>query len=375
MYHLTTLAVNMFMQTYTIKKASLNFQRGFFTSLILLLSACSSNTTTLQQKNEEPITISGKAQGTTYSVLYYDEQQRDFKLHIDSILLDFDNSLSSWNKNSIVSNLNNSDSISTFFIDTFGYFSEVYSLSQQIFNSTEGAFDPTVMPLILSWGFGFSKAEDMNEQRIDSLLKFISFKSDNIDLIQISQNQYRLNRKSKGVKVDFNAIAQGYSVDVIADFLVLNGIENYLVEIGGETKIGGAKSDGTSWKLGVDKPLENSEERELQAILKLKNKAVATSGSYRKFYEKDGKKYSHTIDPKTGYPVQHNLLSATVVAEDCATADAMATAFMVMGVNKALEFLTIHPELKIEAYFIYSDDKGKYKTFFTKGLQGAIEEL
>lgn len=357
----------------TLKKASLIIQGGFFASLVLL-AACS----TSSQKEStiaDPLSATGKAQGTTYSVMYYDVENRDLTAAIDSILLDFDNSLSTWNKNSIITNLNNSEATITAFTDTFGYFSAVYKQSKQIFDVTNGAFDPTVMPLILTWGFGFSKAEEMNQLKVDSLLQYVSFKTNNIELKPLSTNEYQLIRKSAGVKVDFNAIAQGYSVDVIASYLNGLGIKNYLVEIGGETKIGGLKADGSLWKLGVDKPLENSEERELQAILKLKDKAVATSGSYRKYYEKDGKKFSHTIDPKNGFPVQHNLLSATVVANDCGTADAMATAFMVLGVDKSLEFLTVHPEMKLEAYFIYSDDKGGYKTFFTKGLQSAIEEL
>ena len=174
--------------------------------------------------------------------------------------------------------------------------------------------------------------------------------------------------------LDFNAIAQGYTVDVLADFFESNGIENYLIEWGGEIKARGKNHDEQWWKIGIDKPVENIDEREIEAVIELKNMALATSGSYRKFYEKDGIKYSHTIDPKTGYPVQHSLLSATVLANDCMTADAYATAFMVMGMEKARVFLKDNKDLDLDVYFIYSTEAGVWKTYYSKDLEEVIVE-
>jgi thiamine biosynthesis lipoprotein len=173
--------------------------------------------------------------------------------------------------------------------------------------------------------------------------------------------------------IDFNAIAQGYSVDLVGTFLEARGIENYLVDIGGEVKARGVKPDGSFWKIGIEKPArQKNDERELKEIIVLKNKSVATSGSYRKFYEKDGVRYSHTIDPKTGYPVQHSLLSVSVVADNTALADAYATSFMVMGLERSKQFLRLHPEL--DAFFIYADDQGNYRTYATEGFKKYVTE-
>ncbi|MCB0410235.1 MAG: FAD:protein FMN transferase, partial [Flavobacteriales bacterium] len=199
---------------------------------------------------------------------------------------------------------------------------------------------------------------------IDSLLKFVDFN-------QVSINDSLVMKINPGTMLDFNAIAQGYSVDVLALFLEEKGIENYMVEVGGELRVKGVNKNDTLWRVGIDKPIENNRERELQAIISLENSSLATSGNYRKFYEKDGVKYSHTINPLTGYPVQHSLLSVTVIAPTCALADAYATAFMVLGLEKSKQIVENNPDL--EAFFIYSNEKNEMETFATKQIRKFIE--
>jgi thiamine biosynthesis lipoprotein len=178
--------------------------------------------------------------------------------------------------------------------------------------------------------------------------------------------------------LDFNAIAQGLSVDVICEFLEKQGIQNYYVEIGGELRVKGTNKEGQAWRIGIDladeSNAESQQSRTLSAIIAVENAAVATSGSYRKFYEKDGKKFSHTIDPKTGYPVQHNLLSATVVAENAAFADAMATVFMVWGTEKTIDFVKNHPELKLEILLQFVDENGEMEYYMSPGLKLMLQE-
>jgi thiamine biosynthesis lipoprotein len=176
------------------------------------------------------------------------------------------------------------------------------------------------------------------------------------------------------MQLDFNGIAQGYSVEKLASLFNDQNIDSYMIELGGEIKTKGKKKDGTYWKIGVDKPVSPDKERQLQAVLTLKNQSVATSGSYRKFYEQDGERFSHTIDPKTGKPVTHNLLSTTVVMDDCTLADAYATAFMVMGTDKTKEFLQSNPDLKMEVYLIY-DEAGEFKTWMSEGMKKMTEEI
>jgi len=347
-------------------------------SSIFLASSC--------EQQQEAIHLRGEAQGTTWSVKYWGESAADWKLEVDSILLDFDQSLSVYVPNSTVSKFN-SDSTGVSFEEWEDpYFEYMFSLSEQVYKNTQGAFDPTVMPLVNYWGFGFEKINterDIDSSAIDSLLQLVGFEEIQFKAVTISDEapddieitvEYRFIKEKPGTMLDFNAIAQGYSVDVLAEFLVSKGIENYMVEIGGEVRAEGRNEKGELWKIGIDKPLPNEAGRELQAVIALKNKAIATSGNYRKFYVKNGIKYAHTIDPKTGYPVNHSMLSATVLANDCATADAYATVFMVIGIDQSKEFLMEHEELSLEAYFIWSDEEGEWKTWMSEGLEGLIEE-
>jgi thiamine biosynthesis lipoprotein len=330
-------------------------RRYIYIAITTILFACGSDAPIKKE-----IAVTGYAQGTTYSVKYINNDGINYQRAIDSLLIEIDNSMSTYQKKSLISKFNQADSI--FEVDNL--FIDVLTISKKVYEVSGGAFDPTVAPVVNAWGFGFENLNTTDSLTIDSLLAFVNFN----DII-IKKN--KVIKKRKGIMLDFNAVAQGYTVDVLGDLLESKGITNYLVEVGGELKAKGLNMQDTLWRVGIDRPLPNLKERELEAIVSLENKALATSGNYRKFYEKDGMKYSHTINPKTGYPVQHNLLSATVITDGCGYADAYATAFMVMGLEKSKEFLNQHQEL--DAMLIFSDKDGNLQTFITEGLKKYIE--
>jgi thiamine biosynthesis lipoprotein len=324
-------------------------------AFLLILFSCGEQAPTKQK-----IIVDGFAQGTTYNVTYISMDGVNHQRAIDSMLIEIDNSLSTYQKKSIISKFNQADSIGE--IDKL--FADVYAISKQVYEETNGLFDPTIAPIVNSWGFGFENLHSTDSSIIDSLLEFVDFE-------KMYLNNKSVSKAKKGMMLDFNAVAQGYSVDVLSELLEVRGVENYLVEVGGELKAKGLNMNDTLWRIGIDRPLPDLKEREIEAIINLENKALATSGNYRKFYEKDGLKYSHTINPKTGYPVEHNLLSVTVVMDGCAYADAYATAFMVMGLEKSKAFLYEHKGLG--ALLIYSDENGDLQTFITDELKNYIE--
>ena len=311
---------------------------------------------------KEIITFSGFAQGTTYSISYYDDQQQNFQNDIEKILSDFNNSLSLYDSSSIVCRINRNEKN----VKVDKYFKVCFEKAMEVSKNSDGAFDITVGPLVDVWGFGIKKKITVDSALIDSLKKFVGYK-----LVEIQGDS--VVKKDSRVTLNFNAIAQGYSVDVISEFLESKKISDFIVEIGGEVYAKGKKQDSENWKVGIEKPLDNpTSANPLTAIVKLYNRAVSTSGNYRKFYIEDGKRYAHHIDPRTGYPERNNMLSASVFADKCITADAYATAFLVMGLEKAEIFLDQHPELMV--YFIYSDDTGNYKTFESPGLKEILTE-
>jgi thiamine biosynthesis lipoprotein len=325
-------------------------------SFILLISC--------NQESNKILRISGKAQGTTYHISYLSSDNSNYKPGIDSLLKEIDLSLSTYVPVSIISRINKNDS--NVFADK--YFTEVFNKSIEISEKTGGLFDVTVGPVINAWGFGFTKKADVDSAMIDSLLDYVGYK-----MVRLEGNKV-VKLKSQ-IILDFNAIAQGYSVDILASYLENKGITNYLVELGGEAKAKGKKNNNEYWKVGIDQPNEMStDERPLQAVINLRDKALATSGNYRKFYIENGKKYAHIIDPRTGYPAKHNLLSASVIASDCMTADAYATAFMVMGMEGSRQFLSENKNLALEVYFIY-DENGVWKTYTSETLKEWMEEI
>ena len=289
----------------------------------------------LAQRNKQvPYnSINGLVFGTVYNITY--QYDGNLKTEIDAELKRFDGSLSPFNDTSVITRVNRNEEIVT---DSF--FQTCFNRSMEISAETQGAFDITVAPLANAWGFGFKK----------------------------------VIKEDPRVMLSCSAVAKGYSVDVVARYLASKGIKNYMIDIGGELVVKGLNPKDEAWRIGINKPVDDSLSlnQEIQTTLKLTDVGIATSGNYRNFYYKDGKKYAHTIDPRTGYPVQHNILSATVVAEDCMTADALATAFMVMGLDEAEAFTKSHPN--IGAYFIYSDEKGELKSYFTKNMEQYLDK-
>lgn len=280
--------------------------------------------------------------GTVYSVTY--QCEKNLKQEIEAELRKVDGEFSMFNDTSTVARLNRGEKVTE-----SAMFREVYELAQTVSRETDGAFDITVAPLVNAWGFGFKNEKMPTRHQVDSLLKI--------------RNQY-----------DFSAIAKGYGSEVVARLLRSHDVKNFMVEIGGEVVTQGISEKRLPWKIGVTKPTDDSlsVSSELQTVLNVTDIAMATSGNYRNFYYKDGKKYAHTIDPKTGYPVQHSLLSATVLAKNCAVADAYATSFMVMGMERAKPVLERHPELMV--YFIYAKPDGTNGVWFSPSLQSQIVE-
>lgn len=311
---------------------------------------------------QEPIKIEGKAQGTTYHITYFDNQNRDFQPEIEKIIKDFDLSVSTYIPNSIISKINSNEKN----VNVDKYFIACFNKAKEVWKNTNGAFDPTIYPLSNAYGFGPGKKQKIEKAKIDSMLQFVGFQ-----LIQLKGN--KIVKKDPRVALDFNAFAQGYSVDVVSDFLNSKGIKGYIVEIGGEVYAKGRKLDGENWKIGIEKPIDNKETvNPLKATAKLENMAVSTSGNYRRFFMENGQKIVHHIDPKTGYPTKNNLLSASIFAKDCISSDANATGVLVLGLEKAKIFLKKNPEL--QAYLIYSDDNGNYQTYETPNLKSIVTE-
>jgi thiamine biosynthesis lipoprotein len=282
---------------------------------------------------------------------------------IIGLLRNFDNSLSLYQDNSLICKINRNDS-SVLLNDLF---IEFYNKSREVFDQSEGYFDITVGPLVETWGFGAKETIRSDSASIDSIKKFVG-----MNKIWLEGN--KIIKSDSRIKLDGNAIAQGQSVDYIANFFESKGLENYLVEIGGEIRVKGLNEKGQKWKIGIDKPIEDSSigTRELQTVIELENKAMATSGNYRKFHLINGIKYSHSINPKTGYPSKDILLSATIVADECSIADGFATACMVMGFEKAKKLvLSVNG---IDAYFIYSGKDGNLEEYSTPGFEKYISE-
>ena len=316
-----------------------------------------------QSKKSDYLRISGFAQGTTYNITYENSNNEDYTFDIDSILKAFDKSLSIYDSTSIISRINDNDPT----VEADDWFVTVFNKSVEVSAISEGAFDITIGPVVKAWGFGNAPIAKHDTAYIDSLLQFVG-----MDKVKLEGR--KVIKKYQGVKIDVNAIAQGYSVDVVSNFFEHKQIKNYLVEIGGEVRCKGTNAKNSVWRIGIDKPTDGNltPGGELQAIIELNNKSLTTAGNYRKFFVENGVKYGHTIDPKTGFPAKNTLLSATVVCDDAMTADAYDTAFMVLGLEKSIELLKKLPG--IEVYFIYSNAEGEFEIYFSEGLKKMIVE-
>ena len=300
----------------------------------------------------------GMVFGTVYHITY--QSSKSLQKDIEAELAKVDASLSPFNERSIITAVNeNRDTVVN------KMFSDVFALAMKISDSTNGAFDITVAPLVNAWGFGFKGGAMPSRHQVDSLKALVGYH-------KVSLTNGRVSKTDPRIMLDCSSIAKGYGCDVVAKFLSAKGIDNYMVEIGGEIVTRGISEKRLPWKIGVTKPTDDSlnVNQEIQTIINVTDKAMATSGNYRNFYYKNGRKYAHTIAPSTGYPVQHNILSSTVIADDCATADAYATAFMVMGLDKAKAILSRHPELM--AYFILASDDGTNKVWFSPSMKDKI---
>ena len=370
-----------------------NISRFIFVFIFLILISCSNDDQnksyyTHEQKSNEydnlnvktenawyanKLTIQGKAQGTTFTVKTSNDSLLISPNELSDFFNSFDQELSTYVDSSLISRLN-SNNLNSITLDKTDYFKTSLSISRDIFERTNGAFDPTVFPLVKIWGFFEDPTNPPSDKQIDSVMQHVGFKN---------QTNYRID-DDKLVKLndmsslDFNAIAQGQSVDEIAALLDKRGQQDYFIEVGGEIKVKGANDRGTDWVIGIDLPSEENDgsgnTRKLENYLSLSSNAVATSGSYRKFYIRNGEKFSHTIDPKTGYPVDHNLLSTTVIAKSAAEADAYATAFMTMGVEKTLEFVDANPDLGLSVYLLFENSSGKIERAYSEGMDQFFTE-
>ena len=314
----------------------------------------------IRQQNSMPYQHNtGQIFGTTYHITY--QSDKDLHREILQRLQLVDQTFSTFNDESIISKINRNEPVKL-----NQMFIEVFDLAKTVSKDTHGAFDITVAPLVNVWGFGFKSGTPPTKAVIDSLRHLTGYEK--VKLIGS-----KVRKQDPRIMLDCSAIAKGYGSDVVAQYLRSRDVENFMIEIGGEIVVQGNSDKRLPWKIGVTKPTDDSTQvnNELQTVLNVSNTAMATSGNYRRFYYKNGKKYAHTIDPKTGYPVQHNILSATVLANTCAKADAYATSFMVLGLEKTQQVLQHHPDLMV--YLIYADGQGKNKVWYSPSLKKAIQ--
>lgn len=335
--------------------------------LLFITPACNEEVKTPRQekqKSTDYLNISGRTMGTTYTVTYRDAEHRHFQTDINQLLEEVNQEVSTYIENSTISLFNKTvekiqlPKRNSIFVQNF-------ELAREVYIKSNGNFDPTVMPLVNYWGFG-NKAKkavtSIDREEVAILKQFVGF--DKVALITENDNRY-VTKSIKEVELDFSACAKGGGVDAIAAFLQSKNIKDYLVDIGGELSAHGQGPSGGSWKVGISIPKANAAVNDIHTVVKLNNKSIATSGNHRNYYKTKGYKYGHTLNPATGFPEKNNLLSASVFAPNCMKADAYATAFMVMGLDKALKLAEDLPE--IEAFFIYGEKDGSMSVKYTSG--------
>ncbi len=344
----------------------------FFLFSSLLFACASEQATAPEQKKLKKERFIGETMGTTLSISYLDSTEIDLSTQLGDLLIDINNAVSTYIETSQISIFNHEkDSL---WVGTDSHFARNYNLAKEIYQQTDGWFNPSVMPLVNYWGFGYTEkkmVEKMDAAAIKNLVELVQF--DSIKVQNMADHQLLFTKKIKGLELDFSAIAKGDAVDQIGLLLERLGIDNYFVEIGGEVRARGTTTSGFSWRTGIRSPKENSATKELQVAVQLPNLSLATSGNYENYYEdkNTGMKYAHTINPKTGYPEKNQLLSASVFAPNCATADAFATAFMAMGLEKAVALASKLPDL--EAYFIYSAEDGTLQVKYTPRVEDFMD--
>jgi thiamine biosynthesis lipoprotein len=303
--------------------------------------------------------------GSVFHTLYHIKYQSPEILtdKIDAELQTFNLSMNPFNPNSIISKVNRNEDV-----EVDDLFVTVFNKAMEVSENSGGVFDVTIAPLINLWGFGFENSDSVSQQNIDSIKAFVGYRKVHLDGRKVIKDDPR-------IRLNFSAIAKGYASDVIAALLEREGVNNYMVFIGGEVTAKGKNPNGACWHIGIEKPEDDVSgiQNEYEDTILLCNKSgIATSGNYRNFYIKDGKKYAHTIDPRTGYPSEKSILSATIIAADCITADAYATAFMAMGVEPAIAMAEKIPE--IEYYIIYNDTTNGYTVKFSEGVKAMLRQ-
>ena len=336
------------------------------------------------QQASSDIVHLGETQGTTYMVKYHGVGSVP-QAAIDSVLEAVDVEFNLWRPESRINVINafdRSDSLFQF-LDGKGLWSSIWAQTLDLHAASQGAFDPTVQPLVELWGFGLTKRAEVTDEDVQALMPHVGLSFERIDLNEVMEaKQYRfttVRKRDPQTRIDFNGIAQGMTVDLLAELLQSHGASDFMVEVGGEVRCGGKRSDGNPWRIAIDRPIESQDgldEREMQAVVGISNAAICTSGNYRKFYEEDGIKRSHTISPFNGYPVQHSLLSATVHAVNASTADALATACMVWGPEEGQRFIETYrdanPFERVEAYFISDGGAGEWETWQSAGWEDLV---
>lgn len=345
----------------------------FYLFSILLIFSCQSEKTN-STSVKEYFKVTGQTMGTTYTVIYEDEKERNFKAEIDELLVAINADVSTYEPNSVITQFNKNTISDSLWAAENEHFDANVKLAMEVAQKTNGAFDPTITPLVNHWGFGYTGKKPITKIDtlvIDSLMEFVGY-----NLLEWTEpmlgekGRLSLMKMDGNVQLDLGASAKGYALDEVGLLLASKGVQNYMIEIGQEVKAKGKNPNGKTWSIGINTPKKEAKLTDVEEVVLLENLAVATSGNYRQNYEIDGRQIAHIINPKTGYPEVSNLLSVSVFAKNCAVADAYATAFMVMGLEQSLSFANADKQL--EALFIYSDDNGDLKTKLTEGMSGII---
>ncbi len=335
--------------------------------LVALASWMSAGVAPVSPKKSEPIRLAGRTMGTTYHITYFDRNGRNFQQQVDALLTAVNRSISNFDPTSVVSQFNRATrgiNMARITSDAGRYFIEPLRMASEIYRASNGTLDLTVMPLVNAWGFGPADPLEMTPARVDSLKRFVGF-----DKMQIRMDS--VVKLHPLTQLDFGGIGQGYGADVVAAFLRNQGVTDFLVEIGGEGVVAGCnRQTSRPWRIGILDPASTQDNQFFRAYVTLKDGGFTTAGSYFNYREVEGKRYSHTIDPVTGYPAEHNLLSVSVFAENCTLADAWDTAFMVMGYEKTVDVLRRHPEL--QALLLYTADDGTIAAYTTPGLAASV---
>lgn len=324
------------------------------------------------QPSSQVFEFKGETMGTYYAIKYVGANQLVAPDQIDSILLEINNQVSTYIPESLISKINSEHAKKEIISlnESSVHFIRNMSIAEEVFKITDGHYDPTVMPLVNFWGFGYDKKSyvDKDTTKLDSLKNLVGLDQWEINMLS---NRVELT-KPQNAELDFSATAKGYAIDYLGEYLESAGVYDYFIDIGGESKAFGNKPNEQPWIVGINTPKEDSELQDIALLIHLNDASIATSGNYRNYYVENGQKFVHTVDPKSGRPFQSNLLSASIISDLCAAADGFATACMVMGLEDAQTF--INTTNKVEGILIYSDENGNMKKWYSHNCKDYIIE-